>query len=74
VLHRCGQWYDGRLVLIGWPLVPGLVRPVLVVRLYQGGIRLRPATDQERRDLLVMSVWGRRYIVRLTGRYLVRQP
>ena len=31
-LHRRVQRYDGRLVMIGWPLLPGLVRtvPVLV--------------------------------------------
>jgi hypothetical protein len=30
-LHRRVQRYDGRLVMIGWLLVPGLVRPVPVV-------------------------------------------
>jgi hypothetical protein len=29
-LHRCVQGYDDRLVMIGWPLVPGLVGPVPV--------------------------------------------
>jgi hypothetical protein len=30
-LHRRGQWHDHRPVMIGWPLVPGLVQPVPVV-------------------------------------------
>src|SRR5262249_14459357 len=30
-LHGHVQWYDGRLGMIGWPLAPGLVRPVPVI-------------------------------------------
>jgi hypothetical protein len=30
-LHRRGQRHDDRLVLIGWPLLPGLVWPVPAV-------------------------------------------
>jgi len=30
-LHRRVQRRDGRLVMIGWPLIPGLVRPVPVI-------------------------------------------
>lgn len=30
-LHRRVQWHDGRLVMIGWPLMPGLVRTVPVI-------------------------------------------
>jgi hypothetical protein len=43
------------------------------VWLYQGGTRLRPATKQERETLPVMSVWGRRFIVRLAEKHLVRR-
>ena len=32
------------------------------VWLYEGGLRLRPATAEESRTLPVMSVWGRRFI------------
>jgi hypothetical protein len=32
------------------------------VWLYQGGLRLRPATAEESRTLPVMSVWGRRFL------------
>src|SRR6266516_6201633 len=30
-LHRRVQRHDGRLIAVGWPLMPGLVRPVPVV-------------------------------------------
>jgi hypothetical protein len=30
-LHKPVQRHDGRLVMIGWPLLPGLVRPVPVI-------------------------------------------
>ncbi len=29
--HRRGQRHDDHLVMIGWPLLPGLVRPVPVI-------------------------------------------
>ncbi len=29
--HRHIKGHDNRLVMIGWPLLPGLVRPVIVV-------------------------------------------
>lgn len=48
-LYQCVQWHDGRLVVIGWPLVPGLVRPVPVV-MVGVGLQDRPqmccAVDQ----------------------------
>jgi hypothetical protein len=40
------------------------------VWLYEGGRRLRPATDQERQALPVMSVWGRQVIALLPERHL----
>jgi hypothetical protein len=43
------------------------------VWLYEGGRRLRAATDQERRTLPVMSVWGRQVIVLLAERHLARR-
>jgi hypothetical protein len=43
------------------------------VWLYEGGKCLRPATAQERQSLPVMSVWGRRVIVRLAEKYLTRR-
>jgi hypothetical protein len=43
------------------------------VWLYEGGRRLRAATAQERQALPVMSVWGRRVIVLLAERHLVRR-
>jgi len=30
-LHRYGQSHDNRFVMIRWPLLPGLVRPVPIV-------------------------------------------
>ena len=29
--HRRAEWHDNRRIMIGWPLMPGLVRPVAVV-------------------------------------------
>jgi hypothetical protein len=43
------------------------------VWLYEGGTRLRIATAQERQTLPVMSVWGRRVIVLLAERHLLRR-
>jgi len=39
------------------------------VRLYEGGLRLRPATAEESRTLPVMSVWGRRFIQMLAEKH-----
>jgi len=41
------------------------------VWLYQGGRRLRPATEEERRTMPVMSVWGRQVIQLLAERHFV---
>ena len=30
-LHRCIQRYDDQPVMIGWPLLPGLMRPMSVI-------------------------------------------
>lgn len=43
------------------------------VWLYEGGKRLRAATGQERQTLPVMSVWGRRVIMLLAERHLLRR-
>ena len=43
------------------------------VWLYEGGKRLRAATRQEQQTLPVMSVWGRRVIVLLAERHLLRR-
>jgi hypothetical protein len=41
------------------------------VWLYEGGQRLRPATEEERRTLPVMSTWGRRVIQLLAEKHFV---
>ena len=42
------------------------------VWLYEGGLRLRPATAEETRTLPVMSVWGRQFIQVLAEKHLAR--
>jgi hypothetical protein len=44
------------------------------VWLYQGGRQLRPATEEERRTLPVMSVWGRQVIQLLAEKHFVHDP
>jgi hypothetical protein len=41
------------------------------VWLYEGGLRLRPATAEERRTMPVMSGWGRRFIQILAEKHFV---
>ena len=43
------------------------------VWLYEGGKRLHTATRQEQQTLPVMSVWGRRVVVLLAERHLLRR-
>ena len=40
--------------------------------LYEGGLRLRPATAEESRALPLMSVWGRRFIQVLAEKHFPR--
>jgi len=42
------------------------------VWLYEGGLRLRPATAEESRTLPVMSIWGRRFIHVLAEKHFPR--
>ena len=42
------------------------------VWLYEGGVRLRPATAEESRTLPVMSVWGRQFIQVLARKHFAR--
>jgi hypothetical protein len=42
------------------------------VWLYEGGLRLRPATAEESRTLPVTSVWGRRFIQALAEKHFPR--
>lgn len=42
------------------------------VWLYEGGLRLRPATTEESRTLPVMSVWGRQVIQVLARKHFAR--
>ena len=44
------------------------------VWLYEGGRRLRPATEEERRTLPVMSVWGRQVIQLIAEKHFVHDP
>lgn len=44
------------------------------VWLYQGGRQLRPATEEERRTLPVMSAWGRQIIQLLAEKHFVQHP
>jgi hypothetical protein len=50
-LHRRVQRYDDRLVMIGWSLLPGLVRPVPVVAAPRGAVLYRPRSGQGREEM-----------------------
>jgi hypothetical protein len=49
--HRRVQLHDSHLVLVGWPLLSGLVRTVPVVAAPRGAALYRPRSGQGREEM-----------------------